>query len=42
MSDKKDIKIIDAVVNVWTEEALSVRPDWGTDFLVSSTILISV
>ena len=34
MSDKKDIKIIDAVVNVWTEEALSVRPDWGTDFFV--------
>ena len=22
MSDKKDIKIIDAVVNVWTEEAI--------------------
>ena len=34
MSEKKDIKIIDAVVNVWTEEALSVRPDWGTDFFV--------
>ena len=34
MSEKKDIKIIDAVVNIWTEEALSVRPDWGTDFFV--------
>ena len=34
MCDKKDIKIIDAVVNIWTEEALSVRPDWGTDFFV--------
>ncbi|WP_405228892.1 amidohydrolase family protein [Lentisalinibacter sediminis] len=25
---------IDAVVNIWTEEALSVRPDWGPDFFV--------
>ncbi len=29
-----DIKIIDAVVNIWTEEALSIRPDWGTEFFV--------
>ncbi len=27
-------KAIDAVVNIWTEEALSYRPDWGEDFFV--------
>ena len=27
-----DYKAIDAVVNIWTEEALSQRPDWGPDF----------
>lgn len=27
-----DYKAIDAVVNIWTEEALSKRPGWGTDF----------
>ena len=35
MSQTKNIKIIDAVVNIWTKEALSVRPDWGTDFFVN-------
>ena len=25
-------KAIDAVVNIWTEEALAQRPAWGTDF----------
>ena len=25
-------KAIDAVVNIWTDEALSKRPGWGTDF----------
>ena len=30
----KEIKIIDAGVNIWTEEARSVRPDWGTKFFV--------
>ncbi len=29
-----DIRAIDAVVNIWTEEALSHRPDWGPDFFV--------
>jgi uncharacterized protein len=29
-----DVKAIDAVVNLWTEEALSLRPDWGHDFFV--------
>ncbi len=29
-----DYRAIDAVVNIWTEEALSVRPDWGPDFFV--------
>jgi predicted TIM-barrel fold metal-dependent hydrolase len=28
------MKIIDAVVNLWTEEALSYRPDWGPSFFV--------
>ena len=28
------IKAIDAVVNIWTQEALSHRPDWGDDFFV--------
>jgi predicted TIM-barrel fold metal-dependent hydrolase len=32
MSD--EYRAIDAVVNIWTEEALSVRPDWGPEFFV--------
>lgn len=31
-SSTADYKVIDAVVNIWTEEALSKRPGWGTDF----------
>ncbi len=27
-----DYKAIDAVVNIWTQEALSKRPGWGKDF----------
>ncbi|MEM7704108.1 MAG: amidohydrolase family protein [Pseudomonadota bacterium] len=27
-----DYKAIDAVVNIWTERALSCRPDWGPQF----------
>ncbi len=34
MTDPKSIRAIDAVVNIWTEEALSHRPDWGPDFFV--------
>ena len=36
MSDqtKSDYKAIDAVVNIWTDEALSHRPDWGDEFFV--------
>ncbi len=36
MSEEKnyDYKTIDAVVNIWTKEALSQRPDWGDDFFV--------
>lgn len=30
----RTIKAIDAVVNIWTEEALSHRPGWGPDFFV--------
>ncbi len=29
-----DYKAIDAVVNIWTEEALSYRPGWGDKFFV--------
>lgn len=29
-----DVKAIDAVVNLWTEEALRQRPNWGHDFFV--------
>ena len=29
-----NVKAIDAVVNIWTEEALSHRPDWRDDFFV--------
>ena len=29
-----DYKAIDAVVNIWTREALSQRPYWGDDFFV--------
>ena len=32
MSNK--VKAIDAVVNIWTKEALSQRPGWGNDFFV--------
>ena len=32
MSKASDIGAIDAVVNIWTEEALSHRPDWGDEF----------
>ena len=31
---KHDYKAIDAVVNIWTKEALSHRPDWGEEFFV--------
>ena len=31
---KLDYKAIDAVVNIWTREALSHRPDWGDEFFV--------
>ena len=31
---KLNYKAIDAVVNIWTREALSHRPDWGDDFFV--------
>ncbi len=35
MSDKTNSYMaIDAVVNIWTEEALSKRPNWGDDFFV--------
>ncbi len=34
MSKKEPIVAIDAVVNIWTEQALSQRPDWGPDFFV--------
>lgn len=33
-SAETDVKAIDAVVNLWTEEALRLRPDWGHDFFV--------
>ena len=31
---ENDYQAIDAVVNIWTEEALSHRPDWGDEFFV--------
>ena len=31
---KLSYKAIDAVVNIWTREALSHRPDWGEEFFV--------
>jgi uncharacterized protein len=31
-SNTDDYKAIDAVVNIWTDEALALRPHWGTDF----------
>ena len=34
MDNKSKPSVIDAVVNIWTEEALSMRPDWGDDFFV--------
>lgn len=37
MSGSNPISAIDAVVNIWTEEALSHRPDWGDDFFVEKT-----
>ena len=32
--EKHDYKAIDAVVNIWTKEALSHRPGWGEEFFV--------
>lgn len=32
MSETASYRAIDAVVNIWTEEALSKRPGWGNDF----------
>ena len=29
-----DFKVVDAVVNIWTAEALSHRPTWTDDFFV--------
>ena len=29
-----DYKAIDAVVNIWNEDALRQRPGWGDDFFV--------
>ena len=38
MSDSTDtIRAIDAVVNIWTEEALSHRPDWRDKFFVGQS-----
>ncbi|MGI9229152.1 MAG: amidohydrolase family protein [Gammaproteobacteria bacterium] len=34
MSKSTEIKAIDAVVNIWTEEALAQRPGWGPEFFV--------
>ncbi len=34
MPEAGAIRAIDAVVNIWTEEALSHRPDWGDEFFV--------
>ena len=34
MSAAEPIKAVDAVVNIWTEEALSHRPDWRDKFFV--------
>jgi predicted TIM-barrel fold metal-dependent hydrolase len=34
MTDPASIRAIDAVVNIWTEEALSHRPGWGDEFFV--------
>ena len=33
-TETADYKAIDAVVNIWTEEALSHRPNWGDNFFV--------
>ncbi len=32
MTNSHDYRAIDAVVNLWTREALSVRPDWKDEF----------
>ncbi|MDX1482785.1 MAG: amidohydrolase family protein [Woeseiaceae bacterium] len=34
MADRSKLRAIDAVVNIWTEEALSHRPDWRDQFFV--------
>ena len=34
IEDIKAIGAIDAVVNIWTPEALALRPNWGGDFFV--------
>jgi predicted TIM-barrel fold metal-dependent hydrolase len=34
MTEQYDYKAIDAVVNIWTSEALAVRPGWTDDFFI--------
>ncbi|MEH6607315.1 MAG: amidohydrolase family protein [Pseudomonadales bacterium] len=34
MTDQEDYKAIDAVVNIWTTEALSHRPGWTDEFFI--------
>ena len=34
MTEAGDIRAIDAVVNIWTKEALAHRPDWSREFFV--------
>ena len=34
MADQQSIRAIDAVCNIWTEEALRQRPGWGDEFFV--------
>ena len=33
-TETSDYRAIDAVVNIWTKEALAHRPGWGDDFFV--------
>jgi hypothetical protein len=34
MAEANDIRAIDAVVNIWTKEALAHRPAWSREFFV--------
>jgi len=42
MSEPEPVRAIDAVVNIWTPEALAQRPDWGPDFFAGTQSVLPI